>query len=54
MCGACVLTVLDHRPERVDQAAGMADEGGFGGAVRATGSITTAAETRMLLGVTDG
>ena len=47
------VTVVDNLPDALDRAAGMADEGGFGGGVLATGSITTAAEVRMLLGVTD-
>jgi len=47
------VTVVDNLPDALDQAAAMADEGGVGGAVLATGSITTAAEVRMLLGVTD-
>jgi dihydrofolate synthase/folylpolyglutamate synthase len=48
------VTVVGNLPDALDRAAGMADEGGFGGGVLATGSITTAAEVRMLLGVTDG
>jgi dihydrofolate synthase/folylpolyglutamate synthase len=48
------VTVIDSLPDALDRAAEMADEGGFGGGVLATGSITTAAEVRMLLGVTDG
>ncbi len=48
------VTVVDNLPDALDRAAGMADEGGVGGGVLATGSITTAAEVRMLLGVTDG
>jgi len=48
------VTVVGNLPDALDQAAGMADEGGFGGGVLATGSITTAAEIRMLLGVTSG
>jgi dihydrofolate synthase/folylpolyglutamate synthase len=31
----------------------MADEGGVAGGVLATGSVTTAAEVRMLLGTTE-
>jgi dihydrofolate synthase / folylpolyglutamate synthase len=46
------VSVVDALPEAVDVAAGMADDGGVGGAVLATGSVTTAAEVRMLLGVT--
>ena len=48
------VTIIDNLPDALDRAAGMADEGGVGGAVLATGSITTAAEVRMLLGVTSG
>ena len=46
------VTVVDNLPDALDKAAEMADEGGLGGGVLATGSITTAAEVRMLLGVT--
>ncbi|HYO20536.1 MAG TPA: Mur ligase family protein [Dermatophilaceae bacterium] len=52
--GESRVTVVDNLPDALDRAAGMADEGGFGGGVLATGSITTAAEIRMLLGVSDG
>jgi dihydrofolate synthase/folylpolyglutamate synthase len=52
--GESRVTVVDNLPDALDLAAEMADEGGFGGGVLATGSITTAAEIRMLLGVTDG
>ena len=48
------VSVVGNLPDALDKAAGMADEGGFGGGVLATGSITTAAEVRMLLGVTSG
>ena len=48
------VTVVANLPDALDLAAEMADEGGIGGGVLATGSITTAAEIRMLLGVTDG
>jgi dihydrofolate synthase/folylpolyglutamate synthase len=48
------VTIVPNLPDALDRAAGMADEGGFGGGVLATGSITTAAEIRMLLGVTNG
>jgi dihydrofolate synthase/folylpolyglutamate synthase len=48
------VTVIDNLPDALDHAAELADEGGVGGGVLATGSITTAAEVRMLLGVTDG
>jgi dihydrofolate synthase/folylpolyglutamate synthase len=47
------VTVVDSLPEALDTAAGLADEGGVGGGVLATGSVTTAAEVRMLLGTTD-
>ena len=47
------VTVVDDLPDALDRAAGLADEGGVGGAVVATGSVVTAGEVRMLLGVTD-
>jgi dihydrofolate synthase / folylpolyglutamate synthase len=52
--GESRVTVIPNLPDALDRAAEIADEGGFGGGVLATGSITTAAEIRMLLGVTDG
>jgi dihydrofolate synthase/folylpolyglutamate synthase len=47
------VSVVDNLPDALDLAAEKADQGGFGGGVLATGSITTAAEVRRLLGVTD-
>jgi dihydrofolate synthase / folylpolyglutamate synthase len=47
------VTVVRDLPDALDVAAGLADEGGVGGGVLATGSVFTAAEVRMLLGVTD-
>jgi dihydrofolate synthase / folylpolyglutamate synthase len=47
------VSVIDNLPDALDHAAELADEGGVAGGVLATGSITTAAEVRMLLGVTD-
>jgi dihydrofolate synthase/folylpolyglutamate synthase len=48
------VTVVDDLPDALDRAAGLADEGGgVGGGVLATGSVTTAAEVRMLLGTTE-
>jgi dihydrofolate synthase/folylpolyglutamate synthase len=47
------VTVVQDLPDALDVAAGLADEGGVGGGVLATGSVTTAAEVRMLLGATD-
>jgi dihydrofolate synthase/folylpolyglutamate synthase len=46
------VTVVEDLPEALDRAAGLADEGGVGGGVLATGSVVTAADVRMLLGVT--
>ncbi|GAA1162675.1 folylpolyglutamate synthase/dihydrofolate synthase family protein [Ornithinicoccus hortensis] len=46
------VTVVPDLPDALDTAAGLADEGGMSGAVLATGSVVTAAEVRMLLGVT--
>lgn len=48
------VTVIEDLPDALDRAAELADEGGVGGGVLATGSITTAAEVRLLLGVTTG
>jgi len=48
------VSIIDNLPDALDHAAELADEGGVAGGVLATGSITTAAEVRMLLGVTDG
>lgn len=47
------VTVVDLLPDALDTAAGLADDGGVGGGVLATGSVVTAAEVRMLLGRTD-
>ncbi len=47
------VTVVRELPEALDTAAGLADEGGVGGGVLATGSVVTAADVRMLLGTTD-
>ena len=47
------VTVVENLPDALDTAAGLADEGGVAGGVLATGSVTTAAEVRMLLGSTD-
>ncbi|HEV7194991.1 MAG TPA: folylpolyglutamate synthase/dihydrofolate synthase family protein [Pedococcus sp.] len=47
------VTVVQDLPDALDVAAGLADEGGLGGGVLATGSVTTAAEVRMLLGVSE-
>lgn len=47
------VTVVADLPDALDTAAGLADEGGMSGGVLATGSVTTAAEVRMLLGTTD-
>ena len=46
------VTVVQDLPDALDKAAELADEGGVGGGVVATGSVVTAAEVRMLLGVT--
>ena len=51
--GESRVTVVRDLPDALDVAAGLADEGGVGGGVLATGSVTTAAEVRMLLGATD-
>ncbi len=46
--------VVKDLPDALDRAAALADDGGVAGGVVATGSVTTAAEVRMLLGSTDG
>ncbi len=46
------VTVVDALPDALDRAAGLADEGGVGGGVLATGSVVTAADVRLLLGTT--
>ena len=51
--GEARVTVVDDLPDALDRAAGIADQAGVGGGVLATGSVITAAEVRMLLGVTD-
>lgn len=48
------VTVVADLPDALDLAAGLADEGGMSGAVLATGSITTVADVRMLLGADQG
>lgn len=45
------VTIVRDLPDALDTAAELADEGGVGGGVLATGSVVTAAEVRMLLGV---
>ncbi len=47
------VTIVPDLPDALDRAAGMADEGGVGGGVLATGSVVTAADVRLLLGTTD-
>lgn len=47
------VTIVRDLPDALDQAAGLADDGGVAGGVLATGSVVTAADVRMLLGVTD-
>ncbi|MEI2779309.1 MAG: folylpolyglutamate synthase/dihydrofolate synthase family protein [Tetrasphaera sp.] len=59
--GAIAVEVFgEHRvvvepdlPTALDRAAELADEGGVGGGVVATGSVTTAADVRLLLGADD-
>ncbi|GMA18717.1 hypothetical protein GCM10025862_07380 [Arsenicicoccus piscis] len=50
------VTVVDNLPDALEKAAELAEAdaiaGGAGAGVVATGSITMAAEVRMLLGVT--
>ncbi len=44
------VTVIRDLPDALDQAAALADDGGVGGGVLATGSVVTAAEVRLLVG----
>jgi dihydrofolate synthase/folylpolyglutamate synthase len=44
--------VVPDLPDALDLAGQLADDGGVGGGIVATGSVTTAAEVRMLLGTT--
>ena len=44
------VTVIDDLPAALDRAAELADESGVGGGVIATGSVTLAADVRLLLG----
>lgn len=50
--GESRVSVVRDLPDALDQAAGLADEGGVSGAVLATGSVTMAADVRLLLGTT--
>ncbi len=47
------VDIVPGMADAIDRAAELADEGGVSGGVLATGSITTAADVRALLGVTD-
>jgi len=47
------VDVVPNLADAIDRAAELADEGGVSGGVLATGSITTAADVRALLGVTE-
>jgi dihydrofolate synthase/folylpolyglutamate synthase len=51
--GESRVTVVDALPDALDQAVTLAEENGMGGGVIATGSVITAGEVRMLLGLTD-
>lgn len=48
--GAHRVSVVPELPDALDRAAELADAGGVSGGVLATGSVTTAADVRMLLG----
>lgn len=48
--GSHRVTAVASLPDAVEVAAGLADEAGPGAGVVATGSVTTAADVRMLLG----
>lgn len=51
--GESRVTVVDSLPDALEQAITLAEEEGMGGGVIATGSVITAAEVRMLLGLTE-
>lgn len=53
LLGDDMVTVVQDLPDAVDLAGALADEGGVSGGVIATGSISTAADVRMLLGTTE-
>lgn len=53
LLGEDMVTVVPNLPDALDLAAELADEGGVSGGVLATGSITTAADVRTLLGMGD-
>ena len=47
------VTVVPDLPDALDRAITLAEEDGMGGGVVVTGSVITAGEARLLLGVTD-
>ncbi len=51
--GESRVTVVPDLPDALDQAITLAEEEGMGGGVIVTGSVITAGEVRLLLGVTD-
>jgi dihydrofolate synthase/folylpolyglutamate synthase len=51
--GESRVTVVDSLPDALEQAVTLAEEEGMGGGVIATGSVITAGEVRMLLGLTE-
>lgn len=51
--GESRVTVVDSLPDALEQAITLAEEEGMGGGVIATGSVITAGEVRMLLGLTE-
>ena len=46
-------TLADDLPQALELAVELADDGGLGGVVVATGSVTTAADVRLLFGQDD-
>jgi dihydrofolate synthase/folylpolyglutamate synthase len=51
--GESRVTVVPDLPDALDRAITLAEEEGMGGGVIVTGSVITAGEVRLLLGVTD-
>jgi len=51
--GADRVSVIPSLPDAIEAAVTIAESEGLGGGVVATGSVVTAADVRLLLGVTD-
>ncbi len=49
--GAARVSVVPALPDAIEEAVTLAEADGLGGGVVATGSVVTAADVRLLLGV---